>query len=1487
MRRVRLAIEQLESRTVPTFVTITVNTTADTDAVDSLSSPLDANGNISLRSALENWNNDLRGNDANVTIAFAIGSGNPTIQVGSTGLGPLPTILGDVFSDSLTINGNTGGATRVELDGSLAGSNANGLTIAGHDIIADSLVINRFSGNGIDITGTPPPGDGSAIVSNCYIGTDATGTMASPNQGDGILIEGGTPNNIIGGSQAGQGNVISGNVGNGIEIQPRNQFAPPPDANTGGNTIIRNFIGTNAAGTSGLGNGGNGIFIQGGPDAATQLTRPDVIGDPFKGGNVISANGGDGVFITGFFTPVSGTTTNVVQSNLIGTDAAGKIALGNTGNGVDIVGSPNNMIGGVTQLRGNLISGNSLQGIAVAGQSSDSNVLQSNSLGLTLDGTSALPNAGDDISVDNAPNTQIGGLNGEGNKMAGSKNGIIAQGSLAKGLTIEGNFIGQDGLGVQFETGIKLVSTGPDVFIKGNALFNVLNTNIDAFFQADGKYTISGNIFNRGLLNGQFVPDGLVGANIALADGLTATIDYDSNTDIHDATGLKATEGVGGTVNWTVANNMQKLGDNGARFDIRASGIKSFTNDTWQQDTTANFFYTTTLGAGTAVDLEMNGEAFLNGGGNGLTGNFTLSGTATLIQNLVTITGSGNIGDGVNLVGLLSGGAKATTNLTRADLELNGGFGGGISKGSTVVGALWTISDSITRGNKKGGFLFFLDPFSVIRNTKILGNTGPGAKVAGSGDPEFIGCDIEGNTDGIDCTDQSITTIDSGNTISGNTDAGILVESTAQATIFGNTITGNGNGVVVTSTGPGTTIEDNSIFGNTGLGIDLGGDGVTPNHVGGPIPGPNHLQNFPVLTSAITDATGTTIAGTLNSAASQNYTLRFFSNSAASPSGFGEGELFIGSAVVTTDSNGNASFAFQTSSPVSPGQFISATATDASGETSEFSADLVVAGNTAIATSTSVSSSLNSSVYGQAVMFTATVSTNNAGTPTGTVTFMDGNNPLGFGALDGNGHATFTTSGLGANTHSITAVYNPTGSFLTSTSPALTQTVNSAPLTITADDKTMVYGAALPALTASYSGFVNGDTAASLTSPVVLSTNATQASHVGGYSITASGASSPNYTITFAPGTLTVTPASLTITANNQTKLFGQPNPPLTVSFAGFVNSDTAASLTTQPTLGTTAASTSPVGNYAISVSGAVDPDYTIGYASGTLTISRAGTTTSLGSSPNPSTASQPVTLTATVASATSGTPTGSVTFMDGSTSIATVGLVNGSASFTTSTLAVGSHTITAVYGGDTNFTGSRSAAVTQVVNGQASGGVQPGQTASLGFWHSRRGQTLIKSFNGGPNSTALANWLATTFPKLYGSWAGPHNLTGKTNAQVAAFYNTLFHERTQPRDVSHLEARVLSVALDVYATTSSLGGSAAAPYGFTVSAAGLGNATFSVGTSGAAFGVPNGTVLTVSGILQAVNGQAVNGVLYNGNVRLERLADDVFRGLIQAGTNA
>ena len=174
--------------------------------------------------------------------------------------------------------------------------------------------------------------------------------------------------------------------------------------------------------------------------------------------------------------------------------------------------------------------------------------------------------------------------------------------------------------------------------------------------------------------------------------------------------------------------------------------------------------------------------------------------------------------------------------------------------------------------------------------------------------------------------------------------------------------------------------------------------------------------------------------------------------------------------------------------------------------------------------------------------------------------------------------------------------------------------VTAAPLTITADSKSKVYGAALPTLTASYSGFVNGDTAAKLTTQPSLSTTATAASHVSGnpYAINANGAVDSDYTISYVAGTLTVTAAPLTITADNKIKVYCAALPTLTASYSGFVNGDTAASLTTLPALSTTATATGPVGAYPITASGAVDPDYTISYVPGTLTVTTDPTVTAI-----------------------------------------------------------------------------------------------------------------------------------------------------------------------------------------------------------------------------------------------------------------------------------
>jgi hypothetical protein len=127
----------------------------------------------------------------------------------------------------------------------------------------------------------------------------------------------------------------------------------------------------------------------------------------------------------------------------------------------------------------------------------------------------------------------------------------------------------------------------------------------------------------------------------------------------------------------------------------------------------------------------------------------------------------------------------------------------------------------------------------------------------------------------------------------------------------------------------------------------------------------------------------------------------------------------------------------------------------------------------------------------------------------------------------------------------------------------------------------------------------------------------------------------------------------------------------------------------------------------------------------------------------------------------------------------------------------------------------------------------------------------------------------------------------------VAAFFLSLFGQggddrddgdRGDGRDGGNLDAQVLATALNVYATTLSLGGLAARDYGFTVNAYGLGAYSYQIGNSGTAFGVANRTTLNIYQILKAANARAVNGVLYGGDRTLRRMANHVFAGINDGG---
>ncbi len=171
-------------------------------------------------------------------------------------------------------------------------------------------------------------------------------------------------------------------------------------------------------------------------------------------------------------------------------------------------------------------------------------------------------------------------------------------------------------------------------------------------------------------------------------------------------------------------------------------------------------------------------------------------------------------------------------------------------------------------------------------------------------------------------------------------------------------------------------------------------------------------------------------------------------------------------------------------------------------------------------------------------------------------------------------------------------------------------TVNKANLTVTADSTSMTYGGTRQPLTASYSGFVNGDTSSNLTTtPTVVSATPVTA-NAGTYTgtITASGTVDNNYNISYVAGDLTIGKAYLTITANNQAMTYGGTMPTLTASYSGFVNGDSTSNLTTAPTVVSATPATANAGTYngTLTASGAVDNNYSFIYNAGNLTIGQA-----------------------------------------------------------------------------------------------------------------------------------------------------------------------------------------------------------------------------------------------------------------------------------------
>ncbi len=387
-------LELLEDRMLLT--NFSVNSNADTNTGTSATTG-------TLRYVLNQLNSTVGGSSN--TISFA---SLPVADFTFTPGSALPTITRQV-----TIEGNTApgfsGAPLIQISGRSAGSFVSGLVLGSGSAgsVVESLVINQFGEDGIDIDSS-----NDSVIGN-YVGTNVAGGTAEANGGDGIFVD--APGAAIGGFLTGNANLISGNAEDGFDID-------------GSNCLVEgNRIGTNAAGTAAVANGGSGIYVLVG-------ATDDIIGGTSPAeANIISGNSVYEVYIGG--------SNCLVEGNRIGTNQTGTAAVANNLYGLFVVG-PDATIGGTSSGAANIISGNRSDGITVEGLSC---LVEGNLIGINAAGTAAVANDQNGIFV-GASGATIGGTSlGDANVISGNaNNGVDIYGS---NCLVEGNRIGTNAAG--------------------------------------------------------------------------------------------------------------------------------------------------------------------------------------------------------------------------------------------------------------------------------------------------------------------------------------------------------------------------------------------------------------------------------------------------------------------------------------------------------------------------------------------------------------------------------------------------------------------------------------------------------------------------------------------------------------------------------------------------------------------------------------------------------------------------------------------------------------------------------------------------------------------------------------------------------------------------------------------------------------------------------------------------------------------------------
>ena len=865
---------------------------------------------------------------------------------------------------STTIGGTTSGTRNVInscLDGILVQA-AGGITIQGNWIGLDTTgalaIQNRNYGIWVDASASPLIGgsvagagnviSGSAwngiVVRNAtatirgnLIGLDAGGTTSKPNLWAAINLQG-AYNVVIGGFTAAERNVLSGNGDSTGDLSPGVYL----DAATDGTTIVGNYIGTNAAGTGAVGNYGGGIISVG-------STALHIGSQTAGGGNLISGNNGNGVKFDG--TPAS---LPWLYGNVIGLNAAGTAALGNQGNGVLLSNMYGMTVGGCCSGMKNVISGNAMTGVLIQGDSGN-NRIYGNYIGTDPTGTVRLGNNSWGIAIDastnygpsTGANTIGGNATSLANVIAGQQGGQIhILGPGGGGNLIYGNLIGTNAAGTASLTGnghgIDIEDSRSDSVGAGSAGYgNLISGNGTGIYVQGGMGTdIQGN---------------LIGTNLAGTGAIANTAGIS----------LSGTSAV--TVGGTVAGQRNVISGN--------SGWGMTLNTVSNSTIEANL-----------IGLAPSGTSVLANGSGGIYGvgcsAVTIGGTSSVTRNVI----AGNLGPGVKL----AGGSQNSVLGNYIGLEPDGGTSAGNSGagshgiwltgtagsntiGGTSAGARNFVTSSGGDGVRIEGMGGGASSNVVAGNTiglnstnQAAGNSGVGVRLVDAQN-NTIGGTAAGSANviaasgshGVSIESTSFSSsgntvlgnrigTDSGETLArGNTGSGVNIVGTSSSWNSigwpgggGNVIANNlGSGVRHTG-GANNSIRANSIFSNGGgsasiLGIDLGTAGPTPNdHCDGDS-GPNNLQNFPAITAVTPSGAGSLVSGTLDSTASSDFLVDVYSNVTISASGYGEGQAWLGSTLVSTNGSCAAVWSLTTATPADN---VTATASDYwNGSTSEFS----------------------------------------------------------------------------------------------------------------------------------------------------------------------------------------------------------------------------------------------------------------------------------------------------------------------------------------------------------------------------------------------------------------------------------------------------------------------------------------------------------------------------------------------------------------------